>query len=188
MQTTKLVIHLDKHEQISRLNMPGDQGTLDSSLGAHKNHFRRQASSFGPVVFKSAELLICIICIGLFDDPANNSRFRTFVGTRTIALSYSTFGTFTTVCLAFLIAKALRDNVPWKYSTILNLAGFFGFAACAVVIFKDWSDTKERNYWPPNTTRLDLTCASGALSTLNAVVFLVDSLFVMRLGARGDLP
>jgi hypothetical protein len=49
------------------------------------------------------------VCIGLFDDPANNSRFRIFVGTRTIALGYVTFGAFIIVCAAYLIGKAFRD-------------------------------------------------------------------------------
>jgi hypothetical protein len=54
--------------------------------------------------------VLAIICIGLFDDPANNSRFRIFVGTRTIALAYVTFGAFIIVCAAYLIAKVFRDR------------------------------------------------------------------------------
>jgi hypothetical protein len=61
------------------------------------------------------------------------------------------------------------------------------FTACAVTILKDWSDTKERNYWPPNTTRMDLVCATGALCIINAVVFIIDFLFVGRLGSRGEI-
>lgn len=71
--------------------------------------------------------------------------------------------------------------------SILNLAGTLLFTACAVTILKDWSDTKERNYWPPNTTRMDLTCATGAVSIIGALVFLIDLLFTFRLGARGEL-
>lgn len=70
---------------------------------------------------------------------------------------------------------------------VLNFVGLVMFTACAVVILKDWSDTKERNYWPPNTTRMDLTCATGAISIVGAVVFLIDTLFVSRLGARGEI-
>lgn len=78
-------------------------------------------------------------------------------------------------------------SIPWKLTAFLNLVGTILFTACAVTILKDWSDTKERNYWPPNTTRMDLTCATGAISIIGAVTFLVDSLFVSRLGARGEL-
>jgi hypothetical protein len=53
--------------------------------------------------------VLSIVCIGLFDDPANNSRFRIFVGTRTIALGYVTFGAFIIICAAYLIGKAFRD-------------------------------------------------------------------------------
>lgn len=61
------------------------------------------------------------------------------------------------------------------------------FTACAVTLLKDWSDTKERNYWPPNTTRMDFVCSVGALSVVAAVVFIFDLLFVLRLGSRGEL-
>lgn len=54
--------------------------------------------------------VLSIVCIGLFDDPANNSRFRIFVGTRTIALGYVTFGAFIIVCAAYLIGKGFRDT------------------------------------------------------------------------------
>lgn len=79
------------------------------------------------------------------------------------------------------------SSIPWKVTAILNLVGTLLFTACAVIILKDWSDTKERNYWPPNTTRMDLTCATGAISIIGAVTFLIDCLFIIRLGARGEI-
>lgn len=54
--------------------------------------------------------VLTIICIGLFDDPANNSRFRVFVGTRTIALAYVTFGAIIIFCSVYLIGKVFRDT------------------------------------------------------------------------------
>ena len=78
-------------------------------------------------------------------------------------------------------------SFPWKVTALLNLVGTILFTACAIIILKDWSDTKERNYWPPNTTRMDLTCATGAISIIGAIVFLFDMLFVFRLGARGEI-
>lgn len=79
------------------------------------------------------------------------------------------------------------SSIPWRIVAVLNLVGTVLFTACAVTILKDWSDTKERNYWPPNTTRMDLTCASGAISIIAAAVFLADCLFVARYGLRGEL-
>lgn len=79
------------------------------------------------------------------------------------------------------------NRIPWKVLSILNLVGTMLFTACAIAILKDWSDTKERNYWPPNTTRMDMTCATGAISMVAGVVFLCDLLFIIRLGARGEL-
>lgn len=42
---------------------------------------------------------------------------------------------------------------PWKTSALLSLIAFILYTACAAAILKDWVDTKERNYWPPNTQR-----------------------------------
>lgn len=164
--------------------MTGDQGTLDSSLGGG---YLNKAGNLGPGLFKTVELVLAILCIGLFDDPANNSRFRIFVETRTIAVAYVTFGAFIIICALYLLGKVFHDTIPWKLTALINIIGAFLFAACAILILKNWSDTKERNYWPPNTTRMDLTCATGALSIVTAVVFLVDSLFVIRFGVRGEL-
>lgn len=165
--------------------MTGDQGTLDSSLGGG---YLSKAGSYGPAVFKTFELVLSVLCLGLFDDPANNSRFRIFVGTRTIALGYVTFGAFIIICATYLLGKISRDSFSWRVLAIFNVVGTALFTACAIVILKDWSDTKERNYWPPNTTRMDLVCATGAICIVTAVTFLVDLLFVLRYGSRGDLP
>ncbi|KAG5682161.1 hypothetical protein PVAND_011533 [Polypedilum vanderplanki] len=164
--------------------MAGEQGTLDSTLGGN---YINKASNYGPAFFKVAELILSIVCMALFDDPANNSRFRIFVGTRTIALAYVTFGSFIIIAAAYLLGKIFRDTFPWRVTALLNLVGAILFTACAVTILKDWSDTKERNYWPPNTTRMDLVCATGAISIIGAVVFVIDLMFVFRLGARGEL-
>lgn len=42
---------------------------------------------------------------------------------------------------------------PWKTTAIFACLATFLFFICGVFLLKDWVDTKERNYWPPNTTR-----------------------------------
>lgn len=42
---------------------------------------------------------------------------------------------------------------PWKTLSILSCTAMLLFLICGVFLLKDWSDTKERNFWPPNTTR-----------------------------------
>jgi hypothetical protein len=84
-------------------------------------------------------------------------------------------------CMAFIF------RIPWKITAVLNLVGSVLFATCAICILKDWSDTKERNYWPPNTTRMDLTCGTGSIAVVTSIVFLLDLLFTLRLGSRGEL-
>ncbi|KAJ6635962.1 hypothetical protein Bhyg_14548 [Pseudolycoriella hygida] len=111
------------------------------------------AAKYWPAIFKGIELLLCILCIGLIDEPANNSRIRVFVSQRTVALAYSTFASYLIITAVYLFGKLVRDNWPWKTSAVLSLIAFLLYTACAATILKDWVDTKERNYWPPNTQR-----------------------------------
>jgi len=138
-----------------------------------------------PTIIKGVELLLCIVCIGLFDDPANNSRVRIFVSPRTIDLGYATFATFLIICATYLLGKVIRDAWPWRTLAVLSFIGTILFLACGVCILKDWSDTKERSFWPPNTTRLDLLCATGFIALLTAITFLVDLVLTVREGIRG---
>lgn len=138
-----------------------------------------------PTILKGVQLLLCIICLGLFDDPANNSRVRIFVSPRTIALCYATFATFLIISAVYLLGRVIRDVWPWRTVSILSFIGTILFLACGVCTLKDWSDTKERNFWPPNTTRLDLLCASGFVALLTSVAFAVELITTVREGIRG---
>lgn len=80
---------------------------------------------------------------------------------------------------------SLPSSIPWKVSALFNFIGLVLFVACAATILRDWSETKSRNYWPPNTQRLDLMCAAGSVAIVGAFVFLVDTVATLRQGARG---
>lgn len=54
--------------------------------------------------------VLCILCIGLIDDPAQNSRIRVFVTQRTVSLCYVTFGSFLIYTALYLIGKLIRDE------------------------------------------------------------------------------
>jgi len=102
-------------------------------------------------------------------------------------LAYSTFASYLIITSVYLFGKLVKDNWPWKTSAMLSFIAFVLYAACAGTILNDWVDTKERNYWPPNTQRLDLVCATGFISVIGAIVFLVDLILTVRSGSRGDL-
>lgn len=57
-----------------------------------------------------------------------------------------------------VLTKKFRVHIssprwPWKTTAIFACVATFLFFICGVFLLKDWVDTKERNYWPPNTTR-----------------------------------
>lgn len=129
-------------------------GTDQTDRGMRKEYFGSSGvTKFLPPVFKLLELAVAIICIGLIDDPANNSRFRVFLATRTASLAYSTFVPFLIFSVIYLFGKVIRENIPWKLQSLLNLTAFILYLASAACILNDWSETKTRNYWPPNTQR-----------------------------------
>ncbi|XP_037050286.1 uncharacterized protein LOC119084418 isoform X4 [Bradysia coprophila] len=172
--------------EISQLKMSDDQADASGKYGMDGRR-PQGAAKYWPAIFKSIELLICILCIGLIDEPATNSRIRVFVSQRTVALAYSTFASYLIISAAYLFGKLVKDHWPWKTTAALSLIGFILYAACAATLLKDWVETKERNYWPPNTQRLDLVCATGFICVIGAIVFLIELIAVARSGSRGDL-
>ncbi|XP_037050282.1 uncharacterized protein LOC119084418 isoform X2 [Bradysia coprophila] len=189
--------------KISQLKMSDDQADASGKYGMDGRR-PQGAAKYWPAIFKSIELLICILCIGLIDEPATNSRIRVFVSQRTVALAYSTFASYLIISAAYLFGKLVKDHWPWKTTAALSLIGFILYAACAATLLKDWVETKERNYWPPNTQRhrscrllypkvhnssnmLDLVCATGFICVIGAIVFLIELIAVARSGSRGDL-
>ncbi|XP_055542712.1 uncharacterized protein LOC129728302 isoform X2 [Wyeomyia smithii] len=163
-------------------------GTDQTDRGLRKDYFNSSGvTKFIPPVFKLLEMAVAIICIGLIDDPANNSRFRVFMTARTTALAYSTFVPFLILSVIYLFGKVLRENVPWKLQSLLNLTAFIMYLATAACILSDWSETKNRNYWPPNTQRMDFQCGAGALAIIGALLYLIDLVVTVRLGIKGDI-
>ncbi|XP_058130623.1 uncharacterized protein LOC131288374 [Anopheles ziemanni] len=176
--------------EISRLTMANaEHGGDQADRGMRKEYFSGSggAGKFLPPVFKLLELAVAIVCIGLIDDPAHNSRLRVFISTRTVALAYATFATFLVFSVIYLFGKVIRDDFPWKLSSLLNLTGFILYLATAACILTDWSETKNRNYWPPNTQRMDFLCGAGSVSVVGALFYLLDLVVTVRLGMKGEL-
>ncbi|XP_059621261.1 uncharacterized protein LOC132264933 isoform X2 [Phlebotomus argentipes] len=173
--------------EISHLKMANSGETGTGVDSAYKNNYVSGANKYWPTLFKLVELALAIVCIGLLDDPANNTHYRTFVTQRTIALCYATFGAYIIISGAYLLGKVFQDTMTWKTAALLNFIGAILFVACGAALLRDWSETKNRNYWHPNTQRMDLLCAAGSVAVVAAVVFLVDLLATMRQGVRGYL-
>uniref|UniRef100_A0A336KQR7 CSON014593 protein n=1 Tax=Culicoides sonorensis TaxID=179676 RepID=A0A336KQR7_CULSO len=178
--------------EISKVDMSSaaEVGTMESQKGG--SNYYGSSSRHGPVFLKAIELILAAICIGLIDDPANNSRVRIFLSARTIALAYATFGGFIIICGSYILGKVFKDTIPWKITSVINFVGLCLFLASGACILRDWSDIKTRGYWPPNTTRytqlmMDLIVTCGSLSIVTAAIFILDLLVNVRLGARGEI-
>uniref|UniRef100_A0A182TYP1 MARVEL domain-containing protein n=1 Tax=Anopheles melas TaxID=34690 RepID=A0A182TYP1_9DIPT len=140
-----------------------------------------------PMEVRDCTSAVAIVCIGLIDDPAHHSRLRVFISSRTVALAYGTFVLFLVFSVVYLFGKVIRDNFPWKLSSLLNLTGFILYLATAACILNDWSETKNRNYWPPNTQRMDFLCGAGSVAVVGALFYLIDLIVTVRLGMKGEI-
>lgn len=78
-------------------------------------------------------------------------------------------------------------STPWRTATLWSLAGFILYIAVTALLFRDWSNTKDRNYWHPNMHRLDLVMASASISLVTGLIYLLDVLLTIRFGVHGDL-
>jgi len=168
------------------MSSPSEATQMEAQKGSGRDYYSSSAR-YGPLFLKVIELVLAAVCIGLIDDPANNSRIRVFLTARTIALAYVTFGGFVIVCGAYIVGKVFHDSIPWKTTAILNFIGVCLFVATGACILRDWSDIKIRGYWPPNTTRMDLIVSCGSVSIVAAAIFIIDLLVNVRLGARGEI-
>lgn len=60
---------------------------------------------------------------------------------------------YTVLWMCDLMIYVLFNSWPWKTSAVLSFIGAIMFIATASAVLADWANTKERNYWPPNTQR-----------------------------------
>ncbi|XP_075162449.1 uncharacterized protein LOC142235099 isoform X2 [Haematobia irritans] len=144
-------------------------------------------ASYTLVALKFLELCLIICCIGLIDEPATQSNIRTFITPRVVALCYVTFGSLLIYSAIYLIMALFGDMPPWRTSVLWSLVAFVLFVATTSVLFRDWSSTKDLNYWHPNMTRLDLVLAAASVSLVTTILFLMDILITIRFGMTGDL-
>ncbi|XP_037906414.1 uncharacterized protein LOC119648688 isoform X1 [Hermetia illucens] len=164
--------------EISRLETEGEMEARDDTS---------KSSSLILVGIKVVELCLIVVCLGLIDDPANNSHNRIFISPRTVGISYATIGAFLIFTAVYIIMKIFSDSCPWKTSSLMSILAVILFIACGTMLLRDWSYVKERGFWPPNTQRLDLLLGAGAVSIVIAVVFLVDLGLTVLLGIKGDV-
>lgn len=102
-----------------------------------------------PIIFKSVELALCILCLCVIDDPAQNFRIRLIVSGRIIALSYGTIVTFLIVSAIYLFGKFLDDDWPWRTQSMLSATATVLFFFCGVWLLKDYAYISQRNFYVP---------------------------------------
>lgn len=150
------------------------------------------SSKWWPVILKSIELALCILCLCVIDDPAQSFRIRLFVSGRIIALSYGTIVTFLIFSAVYLIGKFVGDEWPWRSTSILAGIASILFFICGVWLLKDYYWIQQRNYLPvpiveergarstPLTVALLLV--SGILLIITSVAHAVESVLTVLIG------
>lgn len=93
----------------------------------------------------------------------------------------------TLICSLCSFSICFILSTPWRTATLWALVGFVLYIAVTALLFRDWSNTKDRNYWHPNMHRLDLVMASASISLVTALIYLLDVLLTIRFGVHGEL-
>ncbi|XP_053954288.1 uncharacterized protein LOC128860664 isoform X1 [Anastrepha ludens] len=167
--------------EISRVEMtPAEDSTYTTSTGSKR-------ASYSLIGIKVLELALVIVCIGLIDEPSTHSHLRVFITPRVVALCYVTFGSLLIYSSIYLIMALFGDITPWRTATLWSFVGFILLIVTTALLFRDWSTTKERNYWHPNMQRLDLVLAAASVALVSTLIYLVDLLATIRFGISGEL-
>ncbi|XP_036326442.1 uncharacterized protein LOC118739303 isoform X2 [Rhagoletis pomonella] len=159
---------------------PAEDATYTTSSGSKR-------ASYSLIGIKILELALVVVCIGLIDEPSTHSHLRIFITPRVVALCYVTFGSLIIYSSIYLIMALFGDITPWRTSVLWSLVGFILLIAATAMLFRDWSTTKERNYWHPNMQRLDLVLGAASVSLVTTLIYLVDLLAIIRFGISGEL-
>jgi len=159
---------------------PAEETTFPSSSESKK-------ATYTLIFIKFLELILIICCIGLIDEPSTHSHLRIFITPRVVALCYVTFGSLIIYTSIYLIMAMFGDISSWRSSTLWSIVAFVLYVATTALLFRDWSTTKDRNYWHPNMQRLDLVLAAASLSLVTSIMYLIDALLTIRFGMNGDL-
>lgn len=147
-------------------------------------------SNMRSIIFKSVEFILCLSCILLFDDPAQNYTIRPYVSQRIISLCYGTFVFAFIFSSVFLIAKFIGDEWPWKTTTILSGIASVLLLICSIFLIKDYANIKQRWDWllvqSRDSTQVTmwLLLMSGILSLIAAITFLIEAILAFWFGRK----
>lgn len=147
-----------------------------------------------PIIVKSVEVILCILCIIFIDDPAQSSMVRSmirlnlFVSPRIICLCYGTYIAYLIYSTIYLAGKLIGDEWPWKTMAALSSIATVLFVICGGFLLKYYADIGRTTYWPnvssgerfnsstPMTVWLLLV--TGILSVVTAIVHLIEAILL----------
>lgn len=147
-----------------------------------------------PIIFKSIELALCILCLCVIDDPAQSFSIRLFVSGHIIALCYGIIVTYLICSAVYLIGKLIGDDWPWRSTSILCAIAAILFFICGVWLLKDYYYITLRSYVPrplveergarstPLTVALLLV--SGIVLIITSVTYAVDAVLTIWTGIK----
>ncbi|KAL9902407.1 uncharacterized protein LOC119631604 isoform X1 [Glossina fuscipes] len=167
--------------EITRVEMSPAEETSYTAEGPSKKAICTMA------FLKIIELCLIICCVGLIDEPATHSQLRAFVTPRVCAICYLTFGCFLIYTAIYLIMVLVGEILNWRHNALWMFVAVTLFVISSGLLFRNWSQMKEYNYWHPNMQRLDLVLATASVSLVTALILIFDLCVTVRFGIQGDL-
>lgn len=146
-----------------------------------------------PIAMKSVQVVLCILCLILIDDPVQNFRIKLILSQRIISLCYGTFVTYLICSGVYLIGKVIGDEWPWKTTTILSGIAAILFIVCGGLLLRDYANIRRHNVWPlfeaeermnGASMTIALLLGTGILSVITGVSFLIESILMVWIGRK----
>lgn len=81
----------------------------------------------------------------------------------------------------------LHLSLNWRHNALWMFVAVTLFVISSGLLFRNWSQMKEYNYWHPNMQRLDLVLATASVSLVTALILIFDLCVTVRFGIQGDL-
>lgn len=140
-----------------------------------------------PIIIKSVEMILCILCLIFIDDPAQSFRVNLFTPLRIIHLCYGTYVAYLIYSTIFLAGKLIGDEWPWKTMCALSCIATVLFVICGAFLLRGYANIRYMWHFPSlevedrgNSTPMTvwLVLVSGILNVVTAIVHLIEAILL----------
>ncbi|KAK9681348.1 hypothetical protein QE152_g38380 [Popillia japonica] len=128
------------------------------------------------IIFKLIELIFCIASVALISEAAAETFFKIKIQFHHVILAYSTFVSYIIINAILILSRLLSEPIGLRASLLCSIVGAALFFITSILLFVDKSNIDNYIYYPRDYVR-NMWTASASIALINALVFVVDTVF-----------